>query len=557
MNKLVVILAVAMLLTVLPSCQRSDTNADDREGNQAIEVNTWNGDKYDPPITLTRVVKHNTYSTVFKEGEDWDHNVFTKWMNNQLGIQVKTLWVMPEENSAFTRKLKLAVSREEPLPDIVSYRGSYETLVQLLDSGRFIAIDELFDEHANEIWKEAATKYPSMWNSVTVNGRRYGLPLLDYTMNTEPVLWIREDWMEMYDLQGPETIEDLERIMEVFTQNNPSGHAEGTYGLAVTIRAKLNTWMTDLSWLFGAYGAVNSQWNKVEDGEKRIEYGSIHPGTKQALLKLNEWMSKGYIPREANTWDEVKASELFTTGRAGVIAGPHWMPDWPFYKLWHVAPEARFKAYPVPVGPDGRRGVRSGSASPVNGVVLINKESKHPEAFFHYYNYMLAHYANPAEGSPFEFGFAEGYDFAFVDGELIKDSPLFVSPMDYSLSYEGARIPDLMINTLVKLASQEPETPFEKQVKAQRRREELEAAAVVMGYEGQDMLFPNRYEGSPTGISKNRSELLFQMEREAFMKMIYGQLPIEAFDEFVKQWKSGGGDELTEEVNRKWDARLW
>lgn len=182
---------------------------------------------------------------------------------------------MPEENNAFSKKLLLSISRGEELPDIVSYRGSYETLVQLMESGRFMPVDELFDKYANDIWKEAAAKYPQMWENITFGGKKYALPLLDYTMNTEPVLWIREDWMEKLNLAPPETIEDLERIMEAFTHGDPDGNSKNdTYGLAVTLRENLNAWMTDLSWLFGAYGAVNSQWNKVGD---RLEYGSVQP----------------------------------------------------------------------------------------------------------------------------------------------------------------------------------------------------------------------------------------------------------------------------------------
>lgn len=33
------------------------------------------------------------------------------------------------------------------------------------------------------------------------------------------------------------------------------------------------------------------------------------------------------------------------------------------------------------------------------------------------------------------------------------------------------------------------------------------------------------------------------------IKIIYGKLPIEAFDQFVANWKSNGGDQITQEVN--------
>jgi putative aldouronate transport system substrate-binding protein len=43
--------------------------------------------------------------------------------------------------------------------------------------------------------------------------------------------------------------------------------------------------------------------------------------------------------------------------------------------------------------------------------------------------------------------------------------------------------------------------------------------------------------------------LLRQSELETFNKIIYGKLPIDVFDQFVTNWKSNGGDQITQEVN--------
>jgi len=41
---------------------------------------------------------------------------------------------------------------------------------------------------------------------------------------------------------------------------------------------------------------------------------------------------------------------------------------------------------------------------------------------------------------------------------------------------------------------------------------------------------------------------LKKLEDETFLKIILGQLPIDAFDQFVADWKAQGGDEITAEV---------
>ncbi|WP_281426275.1 hypothetical protein [Paenibacillus agaridevorans] len=39
-----------------------------------------------------------------------------------------------------------------------------------------------------------------------------------------------------------------------------------------------------------------------------------------------------------------------------------------------------------------------------------------------------------------------------------------------------------------------------------------------------------------------------------FNEIIYGKKPIDAFDQFVSDWKAGGGDKMTEEVNAWYDS---
>jgi putative aldouronate transport system substrate-binding protein len=42
---------------------------------------------------------------------------------------------------------------------------------------------------------------------------------------------------------------------------------------------------------------------------------------------------------------------------------------------------------------------------------------------------------------------------------------------------------------------------------------------------------------------------LEKLENETFLKIIVGDLPVSAFDDFVAQWKKLGGDQITAEVS--------
>ncbi len=111
-----------------------------------------------------------------------------------------------------------------------------------------------------------------------------------------------------------------------------------------------------------------------------------------------------------------------------------------------------------------------------------------------------------------------------------------------------ARIPDLYMKTLVKLSNGEkPETPYEKQMAEFRKPENWYAGKVVMSQI--DIRKQNYFTGAATPTMVSKWNLLRQSELETFNKIIYGKLPIDAFDQFVAKWKSNSGNQITQEVN--------
>jgi putative aldouronate transport system substrate-binding protein len=64
-----------------------------------------------------------------------------------------------------------------------------------------------------------------------------------------------------------------------------------------------------------------------------------------------------------------------------------------------------------------------------------------------------------------------------------------------------------------------------------------------------DIRKQNYFTGAATPTMISKWNLLRQSEMETFNKIIYGKLPVNAFDEFVASWKANGGDQTTKEVN--------
>ncbi|MWC29589.1 extracellular solute-binding protein [Paenibacillus sp. MMS18-CY102] len=547
-----VLLAGVMALTaILSGCGNDTEGKGNKEPDQTVAEGTGasNGmkdGKYDPPITISYLRPWGS-DVKFKSGEDEDNNVHTKWVHDKFGIDLKNKWISPSTNNAFETKLRLSLATNEEMPDIISYRGEINLVRELIDSGKFIDAGELFDKYASQTWKDAVNEDPSVWYPFMQDGKRIGIPILDYAYNGDPVMWIREDWMKKLNLSAPKTLADLEKVMDAFTNQDPDGNGKkDTFGLAIGFKNWINTWMSDAGWVFGAFGTMPNQWNKTADN--KLEYGTVTAGAKQALGTLQSWMSKGYLPTQAGLYDEVKATEDFTAGKAGIVVGPHWMPAWPLEDVKKNNKDAQYKAYPIPTGPDGKAG-RHGTPN-VNGAILINKDMEHPEAFFAYQNYLFEQYANPPVGGEFEHGLAEGYDWVMADGKPVTDAAHTggYAPEKYTLTFDGARIPSLMMQTLSKLADGgEAVTPFEKKIKSGSPQSMLEAAKIVMSQK--DTVLPAMFTGAPTPTMQTSNDILQKMEKDIVSQIIYNKVPLDDFDKFVEKWKAAGGDKITEEVN--------
>lgn len=544
------ILAASLLLAgSLAGCSGGEPKPEAAQHPAESKTENVYKEKYDPEVTITTVWGVDP-TLQFKNGETIENNVATKWAKEKFGINIKSLWSITDTNGAFATKLRLAMSSGQEMPDIVTLGTENQQLAQdLIDSGMFAEVGTLFDQYASETWKNAMNLDPNVWNQYSRDGKRMGLPVLDFAYNHDYVLWIRQDWLDKLGMSAPKTMDELEQVMDAFKNQNPSGLApDKVTPLSIGFKTSMSTWMGDPSWIFGAYGTLPQQWNVAEDGS--LEYGSVHAGMKQGLVKLNEWMNKGYIPKEAALWDENKTAEPAVAGTAGIIPGPYWMSGWPLIDTVKNAPEAVWKPVQIPAGPDGIA-MRHGTQY-TNGVTLIHKDMEHPEAFFTYQNYLFDNFAVSKEGGEFANGLFEGYDFELdANGEMVPNDQIqggYVNVVRYLLVRDGARIPDEQMKALLKLAKGgKPESRLEKDVAVNYGKDTPAAAEVLLSQE--EISKKNMFTGPVTATMKSKWDYLLKIENQTLNEIIYGKQPVESFDTFVETWKAGGGEQITKEVN--------
>ncbi|MFC5404128.1 ABC transporter substrate-binding protein [Cohnella soli] len=527
-----------------PAASSSSASSNDSGSAEANgETAPFKNGKYDPPIPINIAVDVGDDIQYFN-GETAEKNILFDQTKANLGLDIHVLWTAPGKNDGFKTKLLLSLASGEKLPDVVFTGGDSELMNQLIDSGKFMALNDSIDKYASEDIKRVYNENPDLFLPVTRDGKAMALPIPIFGPNSPPLMYVRQDWLDKLSLKAPTNMDELEQVMDAFVNKDPDGNnKKDTYGAAVQLKNPGGDIFADATALFGAYGAIPGIWRKSEDGQS-LSYDSVQPGMKTALGKFRDWLSKGYISKDAAQQDGGTATQLFTSGKAGIVFGPNWFPYFPLPDLEKNVPGAKYKVYPIPAGPDGKAGRRAMSI--FGGALLINKDYAHPDAVFKYAQAMyelardgqvwgltrdfLMNNGYQAQGSYFQvskYGFLPNY---FVDPWYQIDGYL-----DYMKEGKPGRSP----------SEQEGFDTCQKNPLCINGQ--IESMSTWRAQKDADVI--SAFAGPTTETQKTQGDYLYKMEYETMIKIIYGSTPIDGFDAFVEKWKSSGGDKLTQEVN--------
>ncbi|GAA3329064.1 hypothetical protein GCM10020331_075580 [Ectobacillus funiculus] len=106
------------------------------------------------------------------------------------------------------------------------------------------------------------------------------------------MLWLRKDWMDKLGLEAPKTVDDMEKILTAFVQQDPGGNGKGnTVGLMLSpsIGGMYGS-LFQADNILQTYNSFPRQW--LEKKMEKVVYGSTTAETKQALGKLADWYKK-------------------------------------------------------------------------------------------------------------------------------------------------------------------------------------------------------------------------------------------------------------------------
>ncbi|MCD9025520.1 hypothetical protein [Cohnella silvisoli] len=206
-----------------------------------------------------------------------------------------------------------------------------------------------------------------------------------------------------------------------------------------------------------------------------------------------------------------------------------------------------------PAGPDGKISKIGSQVS--YGAYFFRKGFSHMDAVFAYMDQVYGVLIEDLD-SDFAEGYAEGYDYIKRDGQIIYDFRVSTSTIaNFFLVSPGSTPPHVMQGGSLesRVLRGSTNTHYERKMASTTSRrylEGLKVGAIQVAYS-----HSNKFVGRYTPTMNLKWTLLKKLEKETMLKIVYGNLPVEAFDDFIRQWNERGGEDITREVN-EWDQSV-
>lgn len=559
---LVFLLVISMLLPSLAACggkasteDTKDASVDVTKGNVPLDEsgNPSPYGKYKEAITVSVVQQINATDTI-PEGQTATDNQYTRYVKDTINVDTEIKW-QAAQGEDFIQKGNLAIASND-LPDImVVNEAQFRTLIK---SDMIEDLTPYYDTYASDTTKEMIDKTNgNAMNAVTVDGKIYALPGVQVETDGYNLMWIRQDWLDKLDLEAPNTVEDLEAVALAFVQNNMGG--ENTVGILGPTANNIlyHNFLQSINGsctvdaIFAAYNAYPGFWIKDADGN--AEYGSITEETRTTLVKLSEMYKSGALDSEIGTRKD--AGEVWKSGTAGIFFGPWWMGYGGIKDAVVNDPEASWVAYALPLTADGEWNPRLGATT--QSYTVVRKGFEHPEAAFVLSNFLIRD-ERIMDTTALGIGYYPArnvlaaldectYSVEVLDNFLkTGETPEYDNNLYKLLDTDLATVKDAKLEPYDDMRVQYWNIENDNFVRMVSLLDG--AGAVVSGQESGKSSKVYSLIYSQTATMEKKWTNLKKLEDETFLKIILGTEPIESFDQFIEQWKSEGGDEITAEV---------
>jgi putative aldouronate transport system substrate-binding protein len=197
------------------------------------------------------------------------------------------------------------------IPDIIEAYWTPGTAIvqQFIQQEILLPIDELIEQQPflNQYLTE------DEWLYLTNEGKKYALAQPRPVSNWYS-MWVRQDWLDKFNLQRPETVEDLDKIAKIFTEQDPDGNGiNDTYGFTSTVN------FGELTSLFAPFGAYPGR-NYIRVSNNKVIFDAFSPEMRTALEWWKKQIDEGKVDPNWLTAKKDNWRETVSKGKVGLIS---------------------------------------------------------------------------------------------------------------------------------------------------------------------------------------------------------------------------------------------
>ncbi|CAI6065651.1 extracellular solute-binding protein [Cohnella sp. JJ-181] len=500
--------------------------------------------KYETPVTLR--IPHQFSDIALPDGDTSENNFVSRYIGDLTGVSIKYAWEAPS-GVQYAAKMDYAI-RSGDLPD--AFVVDREQFRELAQAGVLADLNEAYGRYASTLVKSFydATGGKAL-QEASIGGRLYGLPNVAIEADAPTYLWVRQDWLDKLGLAPPRTLEDIARIAAAFRGIDRDGDGKGdTVGIPVDrgMAYGEKTGNNGLNSVFAAFGAYPRKWIAGSDG--RPVYGSVQREAKEALKLLAEWYRTGVLDQQFMLRQDPQ--DLVADNQTGIFFGPWWAPYYPLSKSISQDTKADWRVYAAPLDGKGRFNV---SEAPVTDrYLVVRKGYAHSEAAIKLLNVFTRLERNQDPAARRMLAVTEQLDTQlrnYYPFDLLLDYPDAIAQRHDRLAeaLDGKLDPGQLDQETKRLYDDsltERESP----------RKNLDAWSGSTAYQlwgsvdrTDTVKIESFFADPPPSLADKWSSLL-SLELETYAKIITGELPLSAFDDYVKRWYAEGGTLMAEAV---------
>ncbi len=519
----------------------------------------------DPPVTISGS-RRGPWE--FADGDDIENSPFTRLNAAVTGIHWKLAFSWTDNDEEVLQKYNLALASNE-LPDFME-TVPLQIYGQLLENDLVEDITDVYEEAAHPVWLKEAMSFGggAAWQYAEVDGRKMGLPYIEQAAQNDKLLWIRQDWLDAVGMSAPTTIEELHAVATAFVEADMGQGADGsTIGIAAA--NNLVTWFSSLDPVFGAWGVMPGYWTPNDSGD--LQYDSILPEIKEVLGLLRQWYAEGIFAQDFFTLRPPQTAFGQIGGNTcGITMSPAFAALFGLPDSVTNDPSARWTWTDVPAGPTGIK-KKAWSNPVVDSVFCFRKGFEHVDLVLKQIGWWAELLQNPAH----RFHGFEGTDYFWRDATGEVDA--MGSELDLASGYDGtkhiwgppgtnggARTDPRFETNWIKhrrdVWANTPEGERDAMMEAFLGGDELSVmwddANVFAVDRWEEDGIRNHFTTFPTRAMERAGAALDSLEAETFINIITGQASLDDFDSFVQDWRAGGGDTITGEVNEWWHGQM-